>query len=348
MEPSTEWKEAIVDGEQEALEGLAQRVVALQRRHARNGRAMRGLHAKGVGGVEATFEVLPGLPEHARVGLFASPGRWPAWVRFSNGVGFVQSDRRPDVRGVAIKVVGVEGRKVIPGLEDAKTQDFLLIRNPSQPFADPDGFVSFLEAVSSPALFLPRVLKRFGPRQLGRIARALWKGLNERMVSVATTNYYSALPIRFGSYAVKCALRPHEEPAPGAKPGTTRNHLGEDLARRLASGPVVFDFQVQFFTDEASTPIEDASLEWLTPFVTVGRLTLPRQPLDSERGRRIASFVEGLSFDPWHALEAHRPLGQMMRARNAAYRLSTLERGAAPEPDGSERFDDDPPALASA
>jgi len=29
-----------------------------------------------------------------------------------------------------------------------------------------------------------------------------------------------------------------------------------------------------------------------------------------------------------------------MRARNHAYRLSTIERGAAPEPDGSERFDD--------
>jgi hypothetical protein len=28
-----------------------------------------------------------------------------------------------------------------------------------------------------------------------------------------------------------------------------------------------------------------------------------------------------------------------MRARNQAYRLSTQERGAAKEPDGTERFD---------
>jgi hypothetical protein len=40
-----------------------------------------------------------------------------------------------------------------------------------------------------------------------------------------------------------------------------------------------------------------------------------------------------MSFDPWHALEAHRPLGAMMRARNHAYRVSTKERQAAAEPE---------------
>jgi hypothetical protein len=50
----------------------------------------------------------------------------------------------------------------------------------------------------------------------------------------------------------------------------------------------------------------------------------------------VAQLIESFSFDPWHALEEFRPLGNMMRARNAAYRLSTIERKAAPEPDGSE------------
>jgi hypothetical protein len=68
---------------------------------------------------------------------------------------------------------------------------------------------------------------------------------------------------------------------------------------------------------------------------------IERQDVASERGRSIASFVEKLSFDPWHALVEHRPLGAMMRARNHAYRLSTAERGAAPEPDGSETFPGD-------
>jgi hypothetical protein len=67
-------------------------------------------------------------------------------------------------------------------------------------------------------------------------------------------------------------------------------------------------------------------------------LTLPQQDLDSPRGRKLAEFVEKLSFDPWHALVAHRPLGNMMRARNYAYRESTQERAAAGEPDGKETF----------
>jgi hypothetical protein len=53
----------------------------------------------------------------------------------------------------------------------------------------------------------------------------------------------------------------------------------------------------------------------------------------------LSEYVETLSFDPWHALVEHRPLGDIMRARNVAYRVSTQARKADAEPDGSERFD---------
>jgi hypothetical protein len=53
----------------------------------------------------------------------------------------------------------------------------------------------------------------------------------------------------------------------------------------------------------------------------------------------VAEVCEGLSFDPWHTTADFRPLGNMMRARNHAYRLSTQERGASPEPDGTEALD---------
>ena len=112
--------------------------------------------------------------------------------------------------------------------------------------------------------------------------------------------------------------------------------LGDELAQRLRKAPVEYDFQVQFFESEESTPIEDASVDWNAPWLTIARLTLPVQDVSSERGRRVAELVEKLSFDPWHALVELRPLGNMMRARNPAYRLSTQERKAAPEPDGTE------------
>jgi hypothetical protein len=92
---------------------------------------------------------------------------------------------------------------------------------------------------------------------------------------------------------------------------------------------------VQFYRDRERTPIEDASVEWReedAPFLTVARLTLPQQDLESAEGKRVQDYVEQLSFDPWHATEDFRPLGDMMRARNHAYRVSTQTRGAAREP----------------
>jgi len=343
MSPGTDWKEQIPDGEAAQLEELAEELRALQRKRAR-GRATpdRALHAKAQAGVEAQFEVLPDLPEPARVGLFAMPAKHRAYVRFSNGMGVRQSDRRPDVRGIAIKVLGVPGKKIIPGLEDATTQDFLLIGQAAQPFRDAAEFVWFVRTAVSPALLLPKLLVRYGPIGGAKLLRRLVAGIATRIASVATKPYYSALPIRFGAYSIHYALAPHATDEPGARPAKSPGYLGEELAARLARGPVVYDFSIQFYVDEARTPIEDASREWKesdAPFVTVARLTLPKQDMGSPRGRRIAAFIEKLSFDPWHALAELRPLGNMMRARNHAYRLSTMERGAAPEPDGTESFD---------
>src|SRR5262245_56083005 len=82
-------------------------------------------------------------------------------------------------------------------------------------------------------------------------------------------------------------------------------------------------------------------LSWSTQSTreVVGRLTIPKQDMRPPRGQKLNEYVEALSFGPWHALVEHRPLGDMMRARNVAYRVSTQARKAAGEPDGSERFD---------
>ena len=341
--PSADWKESIPAGEAAKHETYAERLRALQRATAKvTARPSRALHAKGNCGVEGELTVLSDLPDHARAGLFAKPATYRAFVRYSNGSGARQPDTKGDVRGVGVKVVGVEGKKIIAGMEYETTQDFLLIRSPAIPFRDADEFVAVVTAAArNPLLILPRVIGRLGFARAFELLPKLAKSLNEPMSSLATTRYFSAAPIRYGRYAVHYALRPHAKPEPQGAKETSSEYLHEDLAARLAKGPVTYDMCVQFFVDEAKTPIEDASIEWReedAPFVTVARLTLPEQELDGVRGRRVAEFIEGLSFDPWHALEDHRPLGNVMRARNHAYRLSTHERGAAREPDGSERF----------
>jgi hypothetical protein len=341
-EPSAEWTETIPAGEEAIFTAYAESLRALQRGGAHGGKAARALHAKGSVGALAELSIAGDIPAYARQGLFAKPGTYRAYVRYSNGSGKRQPDAIGDVRGVAIKVCGVEGKKVIPGMEKAKTQDFLMIRTPAIPFRDAHEFVKVVTAAAgNPLLVLPRLFARIGVARAFSLLPVLAKSVGAPMLSLATTPYFSAAPVRCGAYAVHYALEPGAKDPP-SKPGASPDYLAEEMAGRLRAGPIACDLRLQFYVDAKSTPIEDASVEWreeVSPFVTVGRLTLPQQDLFSARGRHVSDYIETLSFDPWHALEEHRPLGNVMRARNHAYRLSTQERQAAPEPDGTETFD---------
>jgi hypothetical protein len=340
--PATDWKESIAADEAKRFERYAEELRALQRRHAHRGRTHRALHAKGNLGLQGELTVLPDLPEHARVALFAKPTTYRAYVRYSNGSGRLQSDTKGDVRGLAVKLLGVDGKKLIPGLEDARTQDFLLIHTPASPMRNAREFVALVRGIANLPLGLFSFMRELGVGRALGLLREVGRGIKQPMRSLATTRYYSVLPIQFGPYAVHYALTPRAADAPGAQPGHSPNYLADELASRLQRGPVSYDFQVQFYVDPQRTPIEDASVEWkeaVAPFVTLARLTLPQQDPASPRGRRVTEIVEKLSFDPWHARTELKPLGSMMRARNYAYRLSTQERQAAAEPDGGESFD---------
>jgi hypothetical protein len=167
------------------------------------------------------------------------------------------------------------------------------------------------------------------------------RDLNRPFPSFALADFFSGLAIRFGDYAVRYALAPVSAPASAsaATSGGGADSLRADLGDRLRRDALHYDFRVQFYTGEDQTPIENTATEWPVPFVTVARLTLPRQDIDGDAGRRTADVVEQLSFDPWHAPEAFRPLGAMMRARRAAYRESAIGRRAAGEPAGPDWVD---------
>ena len=61
----------------------------------------------------------------------------------------------------------------------------------------------------------------------------------------------------------------------------------------------------------------------------MARLTLPQQDSHSPAAQAFAQQAESAVFDPWQALAAHRPLGDVMRARKAVYFVSQQGRGAA-------------------
>lgn len=333
--PSTEWKEQVPADEEERFDSYLAEIKRLQDKNAADqgdGRIRRGFHAKIHAGLKARLTVDADLPPHAAQGLFAEPGSYEAVIRLSNGLGTVGSDRSPDVRGFAVKVLGVEGGVLAEDPDKGQVQDLIMINHPYLPIRDIQQLMALVTALndgSNLALKLPRIL---GFKGSYRATKFVATRMRRKTRSLLTEDYYSTLPVKWGDHAVKYRLRPV---ASGSqKPPKDPDYLRKELRDRLAAAPSAFDVMVQFYTRDEDTPIEDASLEWSegdSPWVKVGRLDIPQQDVDSAEGQAFSADVNQLQFNPWHALPAHRPLGSMMRARLKVYRASAAYRRNAGE-----------------
>jgi len=110
-----------------------------------------------------------------------------------------------------------------------------------------------------------------------------------------------------------------------------RNFLRTNMTTFLATRPATFDVQVQFWRD-GMPPDDDPTRpwsEWRSPFRSVATLTIPRQVFWPAPGmpkptldatKEMMALGEHMSFDPWHALKAHRPIGGINDARRRIYR----------------------------
>src|SRR6516165_9506365 len=74
------------------------------------GRAVRDAHAKGYGLVSGEVEILDQLPAEYAQGIYATPGRHDALIRFSNGSPHAGADARlGGATGLALKIFGING-----------------------------------------------------------------------------------------------------------------------------------------------------------------------------------------------------------------------------------------------
>jgi hypothetical protein len=325
--PSTEWSERIAPDEAARYAQFATQFQEIQARKSKRYGTGRALHRKQLAAAQGTLEVLDGLAHYAHHGLFAVPHDYEVWVRLSNGGMDRAPDKMPDIRGLALRVLGVRGNSAL-GNGPAVSQDFTLINQEAFAFSGSTEFVEFAVAASHGNGNLVKYLFRkyglFGlPGQLGKMVKIVKKPFS----GFATEPLFSALPMANGPYAVRVRLVPaaaNGKPEPGAG-----NDWSADFAARLRKGPLHWDMQLQFFASEALTPIEDASVNWLTPYTTVARLMLPQQDLASADAKAFAERVEHAVFDPWQALAEHRPLGDVQRARKVVYFASQKGRDAA-------------------
>lgn len=114
------------------------------------GGARRDAHPKAHGCVRAEVQFDAALPKRLAHGVFKSNARYQAIIRFSNGSpDAAGDDRKGDTRGMAIKLLGVGGDKIMsdPGAGDE--HDFILISSPSFFVNDSHGYTDFFERVNS-------------------------------------------------------------------------------------------------------------------------------------------------------------------------------------------------------
>ena len=325
--PSTQWQEKLAPDEDERYARYGQEFAAIQARKSKKYGNGRALHRKQLTAAKGTLEVLADLPDFAGHGLFAKPAKYETWVRLSNGGLDKASDRTPDIRGFALRVLGVQGDSAL-GNGPALSQDFALINQEVFGFSSADDFVQFVVAASQGGGKLIRHLfARYG--LLGGPARlvSMVKTVGKSFGGFATETVFSAAPIACGPYAVRVRLVP--VPGNGPASADAKADWGADFSAKLREKKLQWDLQLQPFIDAERTPIEDASVNWPSPYTTVARLTLPKQDTHSAQGQALAQQVEAAVFDPWQALAAHRPLGDVMRARKVVYFVSQQVRGAA-------------------
>ncbi len=296
--------------------------------------AIRQQHAKGQGYLKGDLTIYDDLPNHLRQGMFATARSYPIIIRLSTAFGDIRSDRIRVPRGMAIKVLGVDGTKALP--EDNSANQDLLLVNHKNYFSDAASYLKIQRKFELQPRTPDIVLRSLGflargfKKASGCIGFALPMGVDavaDAGDNILGESFYSQAAIRFGDYIARLCAAPVSESVlqlRGMPAYTDDNMLRNSVVDFFRNNTAEYELRAQLGTDLRRTPVEDASIEWLeevSPHQPIGRITLPPQEADSPERRAYSDEI--LSFDPWRCLEAHQPLGSIMRLRKEVYRASS-------------------------
>ncbi|MET0327830.1 MAG: catalase family protein, partial [Luteimonas sp.] len=286
------------------------------------------------------LRVYAGLAPELAQGLFAMPATYPVVMRSSTSPGDPIHDSVSLPRGLALKVIGVDGERFQIGTP-GRTQDFVMANGPTFPKGDPKAFLRNLKllaattdraegakkALSATLRGTEQALEAVG----GESATLKAMGGHPQTHPLGET-YFSQAALRHGDYIAKYALRP-ASPALAALTDTPMDERGHENALREAvqaffSGhEAEWELCVQLCTDPEAMPVEDTTKEWdasVSPFRPVASVRVPRQQVWVDGVSE--AIDQRLAFNPWHVLRVHQPLGAIMRARREVYRAMSAFR----------------------
>jgi hypothetical protein len=335
-------EERALPGEEEFVDSIIATFRAQMSGLWKPGGFERGGNTKTHGIVRGEFTVREGLPPQYRHGIFAAPRSYRAWVRFAGPGPYITPDI-DDVgfMSIALKLLGVPGPKLME--EEKFTQDFFGVSTPT--FVTPDVRANAqLQRASLQNAPLFYFLNLQQPHLLDFIMQGLWI---KTQSSPFEAPYFSCVPYLLGEgQAMQYSFWPKSSgrtSIPNLPLRPPDDYLRQAMVSALNAGDVEIDFRIQLQTDPFLMPIENNAVLWperLSARVSVATLRLPRQSFDSPAQ---INFEKQLSYNPWHCIAEHRPLGNQSRARRRMYlALSTFrhEMNAIPhyEPNGDEVF----------
>ncbi|MBT8764982.1 catalase family protein [Metapseudomonas boanensis] len=326
-------EEEIPAAEARYTQAIIEDAVRIVEQHRDNTRVLRDAHAKAHGCVKAEVTVLPDINNDLRAGVFSEPGKtWQAWMRLSNGNAYPQFDRVRDARGMAVKLLDVPGEKLMRSPAHLGEQDFVMFNHPVFFVRDVAEYRQNFAAQANGdkvGAFFPSLDPRTW--EVRHLFIAL-KTLAPAPDSPVNTTYSSISPYKLGEANIKYRVIPDPQSCPPyerpeqntALPNFLRSALYQQLS--LDRVPACFALQVQKQNPAHYMPLEDTSVEWdedISPFVTVASIKVPAQDFDS---REQNLFCDNLSFNPWHGLPEHRPIGGINRLRKAVYEAVSAYR----------------------
>lgn len=296
------------------------------------GRFERGGNTKTHGMVRGEFIVHDSLPENLRRGIYATPKTYRAWVRFSGPGPYITPDI-DDVgfMSISIKLMGVPGPKL---MDDEKlTLDMFGVSTPT--FVTPDTEANAqlqIESLKNAQIFY--FLNFHRPHVLDLIMQSLWI---KTQSSPFEAPYFSCVPYLLGEgQAMQYSVWPkkkHRSRIPRLPLRPPDDYLRNAMVATLSEEDVEFDIRLQLQTDPFRMPIENNAVLWperLSPRISVATLRIPKQRFDSSAQ---LDFARRLSYNPWHTIAEHRPLGNQSRARRRMYAtLSQLRHSMNNEP----------------
>jgi hypothetical protein len=316
-------------------------------------KGIRDAHAKSHGILRGEMTVLPGLAEHLRQGIFATPKTYTVIARLSTTSGALRSDQVRGVRGLGLKVLEVDGDRLI---EDGETtQDFVFVTEPRFPFKDAleyskEGMrtaklLSYLPDIGVMGVSLilrgaRRVLRLFG----GDLAFKYSLFAKPNTLTLGET-FYTAAPLQYGKYVAKLSISPLSKSVTaltGKKVGRGFDAHTDAVVNFFKDNTAEYLVSAQLCTDTTRMPIENATTDWSadeSPYQPVAKITYGRQDAHSEARRVTGDDV--WEFNSWRAIADHRPLGSINRLKRDVYLASSKFRH---EKNGKERAEPKVPA----